>query len=74
MNGMVVTRLTTTPVKGLRVNEPAEIVIDERGAAGDRAFLLIGENDRVRSVTLVGGLLRMRADYDRDGQARGDRR
>ena len=64
MNGMVVTRLTTTPVKGLRVNEPAEIVVDERGAAGDRAFLLIGENDRVRSVTLVGGLLRMRADYD----------
>lgn len=64
MSDPVVTRLTTTPVKGLRVHAPSEIALGPAGAAGDRAFLLVGPEDRVRSVTLVGALLRMRADYD----------
>jgi uncharacterized protein YcbX len=59
-----VTRLATAPVKGLRMNEREEILIAHGGAVGDREFVLIDGDDRIRSVTFVGGLLRMRADYD----------
>jgi uncharacterized protein YcbX len=64
VTGLVVTRLSTTPIKGLRMHEPAEIELGRAGAAGDRSFLLVGAEGRVRSVTQVGALLRMRADFD----------
>jgi uncharacterized protein YcbX len=64
MTEATVTRLSTTPIKGLRMHEPDEIVLEAGGAVGDRAFVLVNAEDRVRSVTLVGGLLRMCAEYD----------
>ncbi|UGS37276.1 MOSC domain-containing protein [Capillimicrobium parvum] len=64
MTDLVVTRLATTPIKGLRMNERDEIALGPAGVAGDRAFFLVDVEDRIRSVTLVGALVRMRADYD----------
>ncbi|HWI22327.1 MAG TPA: MOSC domain-containing protein [Baekduia sp.] len=66
MSARVVTRICCTPIKGLRVQEPSEILLDEGGAVGDREFLLVDNDNGVKSVTLVGGLLRMSADYDVD--------
>lgn len=64
MTDLVVTRLITTPIKGLRVHEPEQIVLGPHGADGDRDFLLVGPNDRIISLKLAGALVRMRAEYD----------
>ncbi|HTX07374.1 MAG TPA: MOSC domain-containing protein [Solirubrobacteraceae bacterium] len=66
MSELTVTRLLTSPIKGLRMNEPTEVMLDRGGAVGDRDFLLVDETDRIRSVTVVGALLRMRAHYAPD--------
>lgn len=62
----VVTRLGTTAIKGLRMTEPPEIELTAGGAIGDRAFVLVGPDDGIRSVTLVGALLRLSATFDPD--------
>jgi uncharacterized protein len=62
----VVTRLNVTPVKGLRMQHPDEIVVDETGAVGDRDFILVGEDDKVVTVTTLGALVHMRAEWDPD--------
>jgi len=62
--GLVVTRLSTTPVKGLRLHHPAEIRLEPYGAVGDRQFFLVNEADRISSITHVGALARFRADYE----------
>ena len=61
---MRVTRLGVAPVKGLRLDEPSSVRLGPAGAEGDRAFVLVGEDDRVVSVPAVGGLLRLAARWD----------
>jgi len=41
-----VTRLSTTPVKGLALHHPDAIVLLRTGAAGDREFFVIDGSDR----------------------------
>jgi uncharacterized protein YcbX len=43
---MKVTRLSTTPIKGLGLNHPDAIEISQIGAVGDREFFIIDENDQ----------------------------
>lgn len=59
-----VTRLITAPVKGLRINEPRTIHLTRHGVVGDREFMLVDAEDRVASVTTIGALLRLRAEYE----------
>ena len=46
---VTVTALHTAAVKGTRLLSVGEIVLDERGAAGDRRFFLIDDRDRMRN-------------------------
>ncbi len=59
-----VTRLSTTPVKGLALHHPDAILLQRTGAAGDRAFFVIDGRDRLISVWKTGRLVRLRADHD----------
>src|SRR4051794_39057496 len=61
---MVVTLLSTTPVKGLRVHHPQEILLGPAGAAGDRDFFLIDEDGKLVSIPKVGPLVQLSASYD----------
>jgi uncharacterized protein len=59
-----VTRLSTTPVKGLALHHPDSILLLRTGAAGDREFFVIDGRDRLISVWKIGGLVRFRAAHD----------
>ena len=59
-----VTRLSVTPVKGLALHHPDEIVLLRTGAAGDREFFVIDGRDRLISIWKTGRLVRFRAAHD----------
>src|SRR5262245_11763035 len=59
-----VTRLSTTPVKGLALHHPEAILLLRTGAAGDREFFVIDGRDRLISVWKTGRLVRFRAVHD----------
>jgi uncharacterized protein YcbX len=59
-----VTRLSTTPVKGLALHHPDAIVLQRTGAAGDRVFFVIDARDRLISIWKTGRLARFRAAHD----------
>jgi len=59
-----VTRLSTTPVKGLALHHPDAIVLLRTGAAGDREFFVIDGSDRLISIWKTGRLVRFRAAHD----------
>jgi uncharacterized protein len=59
-----VTRLSTTPVKGLALHHPESIRIDETGAVGDRLFYLADERPSLVSIAKVGSLVGISAEYD----------
>lgn len=60
-----VTRLSTTPVKGLALHHPDAILLQRTGAAGDREFFVIDGRDRLISIWKRGGLVRFRAALDK---------
>lgn len=59
-----VTRLSTTPIKGLTLHHPESIDLTARGVAGDRQFLLVDEDGRVQSCTRNPGLYGLVASWD----------
>ena len=59
-----VTRLSTTPVKGLALHHPDAILLLRTGAAGDREFFVIDGRDRLISIWKTGRLIRFRAAHD----------
>jgi uncharacterized protein len=59
-----VTRLSTTPVKGLGLHHPDAVLLQRTGAAGDRAFFVIDGRDRLISIWKTGRLVRLRAAHD----------
>jgi uncharacterized protein YcbX len=59
-----ITRLSTTPVKGLALHHPDAILLQRTGAAGDREFFVIDGRDRLISVWKTGRLVRFRAAHD----------
>ena len=59
-----VTRLSTTPVKGLALHHPDAILLLRTGAAGDREFFVIDGRDRLISIWKTGRLVRFRAAHD----------
>jgi uncharacterized protein len=62
--GARVTRLSTTPVKGLALHHPDSIMLLRNGAAGDREFFVIDGRDRLVSIWKTGRLVRFRAAHD----------
>jgi uncharacterized protein YcbX len=59
-----VSLLSVTPVKGLALHHPSEVLLDEGGVAGNRRFCLVRENGSVFSGLDHGPLCRVRAAYD----------
>jgi uncharacterized protein YcbX len=64
VDDLVVTRLSTTPIKGMRMHHPDQIVLDENGAVGDRDFVLASDDDTLVSITGCGELVDMTATWD----------
>ncbi len=63
---MRVTRLSTTPVKGLALHHPTSVDVLSSGVVGDRLFYLVDERDGLFSIAKTGALVSIRADYDPD--------
>ena len=61
---MQVTRLSTTPIKGLGLHHPREIEVRRTGVAGDRCFYLVDDRDALFSIAKTGGLLSLSAEHD----------
>jgi uncharacterized protein len=66
MSAIVVTRLLTTPVKGMRIREVDSIDLSRTGARGDRAFYVIDDRGRMVNGKVVRNLQVVVADYDPD--------
>lgn len=62
----VVTALATTPVKGLRICERSEVMLERTGVPDNRRFYLIDERARMVNGKRIGILSAVRADYDPD--------
>jgi hypothetical protein len=65
---MQVTRLSTTPIKGLALHHPTSIDVAEGGAVGDRAFFLIDERGGLVSIAKTGSLVGLTATFDPQSQ------
>lgn len=63
---MKVTRLSTTPIKGLALHHPTTIEVNASGAVGDRLFHLVDDDGALVSITAVGGLASLLATFDAD--------
>ena len=65
---MHVTRLSVTPIKGLALSHPPSIDVTDTGAVGDRAFYLVGADDRLVSIAKTGALVGLTATWECDHQ------
>lgn len=65
----IVTALTTTPVKGLRVIARSELTLEAWGAADNRRFYLVDERGRMINGKRLGALSTIVADYRRSDRA-----
>ena len=63
---LTVTRLSITPVRGLRLHHPAEVRIDTHGVSDDRRFLILGADGRIFDGTKLGTLVQIVAALDHD--------
>ena len=61
-----VTRLSTTPVKGLRLHHPEEVRLTSHGVPGDRLFYLVDAQGRTQSCTRNKVLYALDSSYDDD--------
>jgi uncharacterized protein len=60
----VVTALSTTPVKGLRLHRRSEVTLTRAGVPDNRRFVLIDETGRPVNGKRLGKLAAVRADYE----------
>ena len=61
-----VTRLAIAPVKGMRVSAPDALDIGPSGPAGDRAFLVVDDENGLLLSTRTPALLQVAAGWDGD--------
>lgn len=61
---MRVTRLSTTPIKGLGLHHPASIEVTRTGAVGDRLLYLVDDRDALFSIAKTGALVDLIAWFD----------
>ena len=62
----VVSRLSTTPVKGTALHSPAGVALTADGVADNRRFHLVDERGRLVNGKHHGPLVRITAEYDAD--------
>ena len=61
---LTVTRLSTTPVKGLALHHPDSVELTPEGPVGDRLFFLVDDDGKIQSCTGNQGLYGLVATYD----------
>lgn len=61
---VTVTALHTAVIKGTRLRSVEQVVLDERGAAGNRRFFVVDERDRMLNGKVLGSLQAVVASYD----------
>jgi uncharacterized protein YcbX len=61
---VTVTALYTAAIKGTRVRSVEQVVLDERGAAGDRKFFVADARDRMRNGKQLGSLQAVVAHFE----------
>jgi hypothetical protein len=61
---VTVTALYTAAIKGTRVRSVEQVVLDERGAAGDRKFFVADASDRMRNGKQLGSLQAVVAHFE----------
>jgi uncharacterized protein YcbX len=59
-----VTALYTAAIKGTRLRKVERVVLDERGAEGNRRFFVIDERDRMRNGKQLGSLQAIVSSFD----------
>jgi MOSC domain-containing protein len=62
----LVAALSTTPVKSLRIQHRARVMLDRDGARGDRAFFLVDERRRMVNAKRHPALNQVVAEFDDD--------
>ena len=60
--------ISVTPVKGLRLQYRDEVVLDEAGVPGDRAFFLVDERGVMVSASRLGALVAVVPEHDAQAQ------
>ena len=65
----IVAALSTTPVKGLRIQRREAIELELGGVADDRCFYLIDERSKMVNGKVLGALSEVVASYDLDAGA-----
>lgn len=63
-----VTRLSTTPIKGLALHHPDSVEVTQHGVPGDRQFYLIDESGKLQSCTRNQSLYGLTAAWDRQSR------
>ena len=66
MSEISVTRLAVTAIKGTRLDEVESVLLDERGAVGNRRFFVIDERDRMVNAKALGELQQIVASVSGD--------
>ncbi|MDE3133250.1 MAG: MOSC domain-containing protein [Acidobacteriota bacterium] len=61
---VTVTALHTAVIKGTRLRSVERVVLDERGAAGNRRFFVVDERDRMLNGKVLGSLQAVVASFD----------
>lgn len=59
-----ITRISFTPVKGMRIASLEETALSRYGIPGDRAFYLVDGRRRMVNAKRVGGLLMIQPEFD----------
>lgn len=59
-----VTRLSTTPIKGLGLQHPDVVWLDAKGARGDRDFFMVDRSGRLLSIPATGRFAGCHAGYE----------
>src|SRR5699024_1892763 len=61
---IAVTRINTTPVKGVGLQHPSSVVLGPSGVHGNRRFYLIDDSGALINGKRAGTLVQLRADHD----------
>ncbi len=68
MADCVITAISTTPVKGLRMHARETVELGRLGVADNRCFFLIDAKHKLVNGKRIGELTAVRADYDQAGE------
>ncbi|SNS96062.1 hypothetical protein SAMN06893096_111117 [Geodermatophilus pulveris] len=63
----LVSRLSTTPVKGTALHHPPTVTVTDNGVLDNRRFHLVDAQGRLRNGKQLGPLVRLTAEFDPDG-------